>query len=379
MPRTRSRARSAAALDQSGHAVASQFAEGGVGGEAAGAAGPFGGPVELVAGAGIVVGEIGGAVGEGGAVGVGVGDEGVAGIVGDVEPFVAVGGPGVGGFDAAQEMAEARGGGGPEAEGAVDVDPGAVAVGDRRSTRRRVVGADVEVAGLEEDDGGAAVEARLPRACGVRRPRLSAGMTSTEARPMPSRRRARSTVPWRSRAGDDADRAERRRGPAARRPSRGVEHGVPGGGEAGDVGHLAAGDEGEAGGGGQAEDVLEPGAGDFFDDGGGGSRGVEPGGLVPGAGEPVGREGGGDGAADHPAEEARTSRADDAAFDVADEVADDLGGVDAGRRRAGRPRRASNWSRVAVASTGARSRVSRYRRADSRASVRGSRKDIGPL
>src|SRR4051812_27294044 len=104
---------------------------------------------------------------------------------------------------------------------------------------------------------------------------------------------------------------------------------MPRGGEAGDVGHLASGDEGEARGGRKAEDVLEPGAGDFFDDGGGGARGMEAGGLVPGAREPVGGEGGGDGAADDPAEEARTGRADDAAFDVADKVADDLGGVDA--------------------------------------------------
>ncbi len=66
-----------------------------VGGEAAGAARPFRVPVHLVAGQG-VVGEVGRAVRHGVALGAGVGHEGVAAVVGHVQPFVAVGRPRVG-------------------------------------------------------------------------------------------------------------------------------------------------------------------------------------------------------------------------------------------------------------------------------------------
>ncbi len=65
-------------------------------------------------------------MGERGAVGGGIGYEGVSAIEGDVEPLVAVGCPGVGGLGSAEEVAEAWAGGAPEAEGSVDVDPGAV-------------------------------------------------------------------------------------------------------------------------------------------------------------------------------------------------------------------------------------------------------------
>ena len=69
-------------------------------------------------------------MGEGGAMGRWIRYEGVSAVEGDVEPLVAVGCPGVGGVGSVEEVAEARGGGAPEAEGAVDVDPGAVLLCD---------------------------------------------------------------------------------------------------------------------------------------------------------------------------------------------------------------------------------------------------------
>ena len=83
----------AGSVDEVGYSRASELPDGGVGCEGSGATGEFGVPVHLVAGVVVVVGEIGGVVGEGGAVGGAVGHEGVAGVVGDVEPFVTVDDP----------------------------------------------------------------------------------------------------------------------------------------------------------------------------------------------------------------------------------------------------------------------------------------------
>src|ERR1700729_2263974 len=51
-------------------------------------------------------------------------------------------------------MAEARACSDPEAEGSVDVNPGVVLFSERDEGREVVEGAEVEVAGLEDDDGG---------------------------------------------------------------------------------------------------------------------------------------------------------------------------------------------------------------------------------
>ncbi len=141
----------AGTFDERGHAGAALGADGGPEFDAAGAAGHFGGVV-----AGVAVGtggQIGRVHGHGGAEGFGVADEGEAAVVADVGPFVAVGGPGVGLFEAGGEMAVVGRHGGEEAEGAIDVDPGAGFVGDFADFRCRVEGAGVDVAGLDADDG----------------------------------------------------------------------------------------------------------------------------------------------------------------------------------------------------------------------------------
>ena len=65
-----------------------------------------------------------------------------------------VGGDGVGALDAADEMGMGGRGGGPEAEGAVDVQPGAALVGRRGDSGEGIEGAGVDVAGLGADDAG---------------------------------------------------------------------------------------------------------------------------------------------------------------------------------------------------------------------------------
>jgi hypothetical protein len=84
----------AAAIDERGDAVAAQLAECGVGGEAAGAAGHFGIEVDLVARV-VACDGVGGALRHGCLMRFGMRDEGVGGVVGDIEPLVAVDGPGV--------------------------------------------------------------------------------------------------------------------------------------------------------------------------------------------------------------------------------------------------------------------------------------------
>ena len=142
----------AGAFDERGHAGAALGAEGGPEFDTAGAAGHF---RRVVAGLAERAGrEIGRSHGHGAAEGFGVADEGEAAVVADVGPFVAVGSPGVGLFEAIREMAVVGGRGGEEAEGAIDVDPGAGFVGDFADFGGGVEGAGVDVAGLDADDGG---------------------------------------------------------------------------------------------------------------------------------------------------------------------------------------------------------------------------------
>ncbi|MCU1251581.1 MAG: hypothetical protein JWQ49_4610 [Edaphobacter sp.] len=84
----------AAAIDEQRNTVAAQFAECGVSGEAAGAARHFGIEVDRIARVG-ACDDVGGAFRHGCLMRFGMCDEGVGGVVGDIEPLVAVDGPGV--------------------------------------------------------------------------------------------------------------------------------------------------------------------------------------------------------------------------------------------------------------------------------------------
>ncbi len=147
----------AAAIDEVDHARPAQLAQGGPGGEATRPPRRVGhevaGRPERVRRGGI---EVGGAICHGSGVSLGIGAEGVAAVVGDVEPFVAVAPPGVRPLEAGDEVAGGRAGGGPQAESPVHVNPRpgpAAQVADGGEVIER---AGVDVARLGADDGGRA-------------------------------------------------------------------------------------------------------------------------------------------------------------------------------------------------------------------------------
>src|SRR5689334_3712362 len=88
------------------------------------------------------------------------------------------------------------------------------------------------------------------------------------------------------------------------------------------VRHLRTGHEREARARGQAEEVLEVAPGHFFDHAGSRAARVNPGILVPGRREPIGRESGWEAAANHPGEESPARVADQSTLDVLREVVD---------------------------------------------------------
>ena len=110
-------------------------------------------------------------------------------------------------------------------------------------------------------------------------------------------------------------------------PSGAAQHAVTRRGQRGEVGHLSAGDEADAGRARQVEELEQPFAGDVLDDRGRGRGGVDAGVLIPGAGQPVGRERDRKTAADDEAEVARTGAGDEAAVGAARKRVDDGGGI----------------------------------------------------
>ena len=89
-----------------------------------------------------------------------VAQEGEPAVVGHVEPLVSVRDDRIGALDAGRELGRARGQPGEEAEGAVDVEPGAVALGEVGHPLDRVEVAGVHLACVPDQDRGSAVERR---------------------------------------------------------------------------------------------------------------------------------------------------------------------------------------------------------------------------
>src|SRR5690348_9488858 len=94
-----------------------------------------------------------------------------------------------------------------------------------------------------------------------------------------------------------------------------------------DMGHLRAGDEGEARVDRKAEQLLQVLATDFLDDAGGRTAGVDRGVLIPSRGEPVGGEPDRERATDHPTEKAPARTPYEPTFDVGHEIVDDTRGI----------------------------------------------------
>src|SRR5689334_4645662 len=112
------------------------------------------------------------------------------------------------------------------------------------------------------------------------------------------------------RAGKDADSRSAAHPVVLDVPPTIREQRVSRGGEASDMGHLAAGDQSESSLSRKAEQILKPLAGDFLDDSCGRRTGIDGGVLVPRGSEPVGGEGCRQRAADHPSEETAAGAAD---------------------------------------------------------------------
>ena len=161
----------------------------------------------------------------------------------------------------------------------------------------------MHVARLQADDGGAAV-ARLERRGESRRldPALLVGrdrLGTAEAEV--AQRQVDGVVPL----GTDQDAYAGRVDEALGRdlPAVAAQHLVAGGGQAGEVGRRAAGDESDRAARREPEQVDQPRLGELLDRGVGGGEDPQPGVLVPAAHQPVDGERGRVGAADHEAEE----------------------------------------------------------------------------
>ena len=163
--------------------------------------------------------------------------------------------------------------------------------------------AGVHVAGLHADDRRAVDRAAARRrACGPARPPARA---TTRLRPSPSMPSALSTREVRLVADDDRDRRRAEQAVGLDVPAGALEHRVARRGERREVRHVAPVTNAPRGSGGQAEHVEQPLERDLLEVRRAGRRRIEPGVLVPRAGQPVRRERRRQRAADHEAEEAR--------------------------------------------------------------------------
>ena len=187
----------------------------------------------------------------------------------------------------------------------------------------RVEGAAVDVARLRADD-------RRPVADGQRalervgaHPALVVGVDHGDAgaaeAEQPQRPRDGDV---RLRAGQDLHRRRAEQALLGDVPARAREHRVAGGGQAGDVGHLRAGDEADARARGQAEEVEQPLAGDRLDGARGGRGDGAEAVLVPRRGQPVGGQRGGQRAAGDEAEVAPAGRRRETRLDGRGELVD---------------------------------------------------------
>ena len=130
-------------------------------------------------------------------------------------------------------------------------------------------------------------------------------------------------------AGEHAQRRRARQAIALHVPARVQQNGVARSGKAGEVRHLAAGDEADAARRRQAQQLTHPAPGGLLGDGQGRAQRVPDGVLIPGGHEPVRRYGDRQRAADDEPEVARAARHDQAGISVAHQIVDHGERVDA--------------------------------------------------
>ena len=102
-----------------------------------------------------------------------MGHERIAAIERNVQPLVAVGGPGVGLLRSSEQVPVCGARGGPQPERAIDVHPSSVPFGDGDQRGEILVHAGVDVAGLEMHDRG---RLRIVAQCALERLRREAAL-----------------------------------------------------------------------------------------------------------------------------------------------------------------------------------------------------------
>ncbi|MPM21235.1 hypothetical protein SDC9_67679 [bioreactor metagenome] len=212
-------------------------------------------------------------------------------VVGNVQPLVGVRGPGIGEFNAVRMSSEGRQHPSPEAESPVHVNPCTLRPGGRDDPGAGIEGTGVHVAGLKAENHRAG-----GRSQGVLRfvrdhPALPVGGDGHHvSRAEPEHSQGDQERRMGLLAGDDGHPGSSLEAVLLHVMAGAPEDLVPCGGEAGEVGHLAPGDEADGGFRRQAEEVEDPFRDDLLRSACGGRGDGEDGVLVPGGGKPVGGE-----------------------------------------------------------------------------------------
>ena len=268
----------------------------------------------------------------------GVADGHEATVVADVQPLVGVRRPRVGAADAVHQVCERRRHGGPQAEGAVDVDPRVrVALERRGDLADRVEAAGVHVAGLCRHDQRP-VDRRDRGSCGVRlHPPLVVGRdadhpVAPEAQVLEGGEQGGMCLL----TDDDRDLRCAVQAPGLDVPALLRQHRVPSGREAHRVAQPGAGRQADARVARQVEQLQHPGAGGLLGGRGGRRQGVDDGVLGPGAGQPVGRSRRRQGPADHEPEVAGPDAGHEPGVDGRGELLDDRDRIHRSFGQAGR-------------------------------------------
>ena len=251
-------------------------------------------------------------------------DEREAAIVGDVQPLVSIGAPGVATGEAVHQVSRFRRGGGPESEGAVDMEPELSAQRMFGEGARGVEGSCVDVAGLEANDGGSGDGwQKIGAEASVRIRRDARDAVAAKAEE--GERFSNGDVAVVAHDDGKGRSAEETVGLSV--PALGGEEMLTRSGEAGEIGHGGAGDEGSGGSGGKTEEFARPFESEVLEEGGDGRHGAERDVLIPGGGEDVGGAGGGQRSAVDKAEVAAARVGDGGRGTVAVEVGEDGGGI----------------------------------------------------
>ncbi len=317
----------AVAVDEGRQAGAAEGAHDRPDGDAAGAAGDFGDELERVARR--VPDQVLPVHPHGGAQRGTVPDDRDSAVVGDVEGLVRVGGPRIGCLIAGDEVPGPRGRRREQAERAVDMHPGAVPASGLDRGTEGVERTGMDVARLQDHDRRAGAAGRPgPRRqrrferIGIDAALVVGGDDFGRAEAEVTQRQVDGVVPFRADEHPDPRRPGQPVGGDL--PACLVQHRVPRGGQAGEVGHRGAGDEADPAACGQPEHVEQPALRHVLDRGERGCRQEQARVLVPGADQPVGGQGRRVRAADdEPVEPARRHRGEAGLAGPGEEV-DDL-------------------------------------------------------